>query len=102
MKTPSLFFLSILLLHKVKGIISVAGYETLDRFEGLISETPAEQQPNRFGNPAYKVWAKKMIAESQALVEAILPADLTGATVELLPYLHDAFGNATRLDYGSG
>ena len=35
MKTPSFFFLSILLLHKVKGIISVAGYETLDRFEGF-------------------------------------------------------------------
>lgn len=32
----------------------------------------------------------------------ILPEHLHGAVVELAPYLGDAFGNQTRIDYGTG
>jgi hypothetical protein len=32
----------------------------------------------------------------------LLPPELQGAAVELLPYLLDSFGNATRIDYGTG
>lgn len=32
----------------------------------------------------------------------LLPPHLAGASVELLPYLVDSFGNATRIDYGTG
>ena len=33
---------------------------------------------------------------------AVLPHELQAAAVELGPYLCDAFGNATRIDYGTG
>lgn len=36
------------------------------------------------------------------LIVSILPEDKKGAAIELTPYLLDAFGNPTRIDYGSG
>lgn len=35
-------------------------------------------------------------------MEALLPAERKAAVVELVPYLTGGFGNATRIDYGSG
>lgn len=32
----------------------------------------------------------------------ILPPELAGAAVELAPYFCDSWGNATRIDYGTG
>lgn len=32
----------------------------------------------------------------------LLPQQLSGAAVELLPYWLDSFGNPTRIDYGTG
>ena len=32
----------------------------------------------------------------------VLPPDLAPAVIELAPYLADSFGNATRIDYGTG
>jgi serine/threonine-protein phosphatase 2A activator len=37
-----------------------------------------------------------------ALVLQLLPPELKGAAIELLPYLLDSFGNPTRIDYGTG
>jgi hypothetical protein len=37
-----------------------------------------------------------------ASVPQLLPPELQGAAIELLPYLLDSFGNATRIDYGTG
>lgn len=36
------------------------------------------------------------------LIKSLLPEGKWDAVVELTPYLLDSFGNATRLDYGSG
>ena len=36
------------------------------------------------------------------LTAEVLPAGLEGAAVELAGYLSDSFGNATRIDYGTG
>jgi len=33
---------------------------------------------------------------------AMLPPELHGAAVEILPYFADSFGNSTRIDYGTG
>lgn len=35
-------------------------------------------------------------------MKELLPNGVKAAAVELVPYLLDAFGNATRIDYGSG
>ena len=39
---------------------------------------------------------------SDGLLEEFLGETHADAVVELGPYLRDAFGNATRIDYGSG
>lgn len=36
------------------------------------------------------------------LLDSLLPEQLKPAQVELAPYIRDSFGNATRIDYGSG
>lgn len=36
------------------------------------------------------------------MIAEVLPPGKAGAVIELTPYLLDAFGNATRIDYGSG
>lgn len=74
----------------------------LERLDALVSETPADPQPQRFGNPAFKAWHAKMKDESLQLLEAVLQPKNKGAAAELAGYLHDSFGNATRIDYGSG
>lgn len=43
-----------------------------------------------------------MASNAEELVKNILPEHLYPATVELVPYLLDSFGNSTRIDYGTG
>ena len=39
---------------------------------------------------------------SKQICESLLPEELKGAAKELVSYLEDSFGNATRIDYGTG
>lgn len=73
--------------------------ETLDRW---VDETPPIDQPQRFGNTSFRTWLKKVQAESERLLSEALPSEFHRALVELVPYLHDSFGNMTRIDYGTG
>lgn len=43
-----------------------------------------------------------MAAAAPALLARVLPPALAPAIVELSPYFVDSFGNATRIDYGTG
>ncbi len=74
----------------------------LDSLWRLVDETPPVQQALRYGNPAYRTWHSRMEAAAPALLQAALPPDLQQAAVELVPYFTDSFGNATRIDYGTG
>jgi len=67
-------------------------------------EIPPIPQPMRYGNKAYRIWHKRLLENITQLHDRILPENLKGgvASVELGPYLLDAFGNSTRLDYGTG
>ncbi len=56
----------------------------------------------RYGNPGFRLWHEKMKAIGPNLLKGIWPEKHHEAIVELLPYLHDSFGNPTRLDYGTG
>lgn len=76
--------------------------EALKRFEQLAIETPPVDQPARFGNIAYRSWFQKMQGESAALIEQAIPEQLKDAVPELNVYLQESFGNATRIDYGTG
>uniref|UniRef100_A0AAG5DA41 Serine/threonine-protein phosphatase 2A activator n=1 Tax=Anopheles atroparvus TaxID=41427 RepID=A0AAG5DA41_ANOAO len=74
----------------------------LDRLEQLAIETPPIDQPARFGNAAFKNWFQKMQSETLQLLTDALPDTLKDAAKELQVYLVESFGNATRIDYGTG
>ena len=57
----------------------------------------------RYGNKAFKQWHARLLAELPGLLAELLPdSDVQSAIIELSPYLADGFGNATRIDYGTG
>lgn len=86
-----------------------------------IDEIPPIQQPQRFGNQAFRTWYEKLknvntlnlkhfqnihcvsiFQESITLIQQILPENLHRAIPEIMVYLVEGFGNSTRIDYGTG
>ena len=49
-----------------------------------------------------RTWFARMSESAEGLLQGILPPDLAPAAAELAPYWADSFGNATRIDYGTG
>ncbi|KAI8973549.1 hypothetical protein BDF20DRAFT_883010 [Mycotypha africana] len=85
--------------------ISAQTQQILDMLETLdswIDEFPPLDNPQRFGNKAFRSWAHKLSESSKELLKTILPAKLHIAIPELSEYLNEGFGNETRIDYGSG
>lgn len=77
--------------------------QLIEILNSLIDEYPPEDMSiQRFGNKTYRKWYERMASEIEGLVDSILPDNLKGALIELIPYLLDSFGNPTRIDYGSG
>lgn len=74
----------------------------LDTLWRWVEETPAAAHTLRYGNPAYRTWFARMVEGAQELMAGVLPPGLEGAEAELAGYLADSFGNATRIDYGTG
>ncbi|VDK47274.1 unnamed protein product [Anisakis simplex] len=74
-----------------------------DIFKKWTLEYPPEDMgEQRFGNKSYRKWYERLTQEADDLIYSLLPANAKGAVQELVPYLLDSFGNATRIDYGSG
>uniref|UniRef100_G3MTA7 Serine/threonine-protein phosphatase 2A activator n=2 Tax=Amblyomma TaxID=6942 RepID=G3MTA7_AMBMU len=67
-----------------------------------VCEIRPVDQPQRFGNSAFRIWLKRVQDESQRLLSEALPSKLHPALVELVPYFQESFGNMTRIDYGTG
>ncbi len=63
---------------------------------------PTEQQ-QRFGNRAFRDWHARLEASSESLLLPVLATSGSeAAAVELSAYLAGGFGDATRIDYGTG
>lgn len=77
-------------------------FAMLEEIEKLAIETPPVDQPQRFGNTAFRTWYQKLKENAAPLMKEVLSEDLHDALPELLPYLLDSFGNPTRIDYGTG
>lgn len=73
-----------------------------DDLNQLVDETPPLDQPQRFGNKAYRDWFEKMQANSPQLLKEALPEQFHPALIEVSAYFIESFGNATRIDYGTG
>lgn len=73
--------------------------ESLHAMGRWIDEIPPIQQPMRYGNKAFRSWHARLVREAPHVCERVAGA---AAAVELAPYLTECFGNATRIDYGTG
>lgn len=73
-----------------------------DDMNKLVDETPPLDQPQRFGNKSYRDWFEKMKTTSPSLLKAALPEQYHPALIEVSAYFIESFGNATRIDYGTG
>jgi serine/threonine-protein phosphatase 2A activator len=74
----------------------------LDRLAVFIDNVPPVKHEVRYGNPAFRTWFQKLQDEAPQLVLNMLGDEVGGATIEILPYFLDSFGNKTRIDYGTG
>ncbi|KAI3472532.1 hypothetical protein Pfo_030683 [Paulownia fortunei] len=74
----------------------------LQKLVDYVDEIPPAPLSARYGNLSYRVWHERMSGDSEAFMLMFLPQHLHDATVELVPYFTDSFGNAARIDYGTG
>ncbi|KAH8282211.1 hypothetical protein KR054_006140, partial [Drosophila jambulina] len=82
------------MLRKLLGL-----FESLEK---LVEQHPPLEQPQRFGNKAYRDWALEMREQLPQWLHQLLPAAKQKHQTELEMYLMESFGNATRIDYGTG
>lgn len=73
-----------------------------EKLSKMVDETPPIDQPQRFGNKAYRDWFDKLQLQAKDLLADVLPEDLHPAITEVVVYFTESFGNKTRIDYGTG
>lgn len=74
----------------------------LDSVERVARDTPpVENSASRFGNPAFRTFYDR-VSEISPELHASLPGLPSEAIEELSVYFSEAWGNRTRIDYGSG
>ncbi|GMP92343.1 hypothetical protein CsSME_00042604 [Camellia sinensis var. sinensis] len=81
----------------VSSIVSIL--QTLIRF---VDEIPPVAQSSRYGNYSYRTWHSRMTENAESFMIDFLTEDLQSATVEIVSYFTDSFGNSSRIDYGTG
>lgn len=72
----------------------------LNKISEWVDEIPPVQQPQRFGNTAFRSWIQKVRENSKDLLFPIVKDE--SQSQELSVYLNESFGNETRIDYGTG
>lgn len=74
----------------------------LDSIQTLVSQTPPDKSSSsRFGNAAFRDLYEKVVEKSAALHKQIPGLD-ENAITEIKVYFDESWGNARRIDYGSG
>ncbi|XP_068221485.1 serine/threonine-protein phosphatase 2A activator-like [Palaemon carinicauda] len=76
--------------------------EMLDTLSQWIDDIPPTDQPQRFGNKAFRDFYAKLKEDGEDLVKKMLPEKYHSAIPEVTVYLVESFGNSTRIDYGTG
>eukprot|EP00963_Diacronema_lutheri_P000733 scaffold45_cov337-Pavlova_lutheri.AAC.10 len=74
----------------------------LHELAAWVEDIPPAETRVRFGNPSYRVWHARMEEHAMNHMERILPKEMAEAAKELVEYWKDSFGNASRIDYGTG
>lgn len=74
-----------------------------DKLNDMIDLTPPLQNAKKnFGDTAYRGWSNKMDNDIYQILSNALPSNKCHAVHELGWYLSSSFGNAPRMDYGTG
>ncbi|KAH8925236.1 PTPA-domain-containing protein, partial [Atractiella rhizophila] len=68
----------------------------LDGVSSLIDSIPPSATPQRFGNLAFRNFHSQLLSTSNSLHSSLNPSK------EVLHHFNASFGNATRIDYGTG
>ncbi|KAJ4351396.1 Serine/threonine-protein phosphatase 2A activator 2 [Didymosphaeria variabile] len=80
----------------VKTIIHILG-----EIEGILDRCPPEDTGSRFGNPIFRTFLDE-VEKALPAWHAELGLHDAAQVAEISTYLHNAFGNKRRIDYGSG
>lgn len=73
----------------------------LELLDDCIEVVPLEEGSPRYGNPAFRTWLA-MVNDKSTDLHQYLPQKAHAYIPELVLYLCASFGNAVRIDYGSG
>ncbi|XP_044478490.1 serine/threonine-protein phosphatase 2A activator-like isoform X1 [Mangifera indica] len=83
--------------------------QTIRTFSSIIDELiqwidviPPADQSSRYGNVSYRTWHSRLTENGNTMMLRFLPDELQAASVEIVPYFNDSFGNSSRIDYGTG
>ncbi|EPY52483.1 protein phosphatase type 2A [Schizosaccharomyces cryophilus OY26] len=76
--------------------------DVLEQVQEITESVPLEPGRHRFGNPAFRKWHAKLMESAPTMLDTIVPSSLGAAQVELLDYFLGSFGNAQRIDFGTG
>jgi len=87
--------------------VMVRFVEWMADLRGLVDSTPPLKQPMRFGNKAFRLWHAQVVEKEIPRFLSQLGGSSSNplqddAAAELGAYLAGAFGNETRIDYGTG
>ncbi|XP_021345411.1 serine/threonine-protein phosphatase 2A activator-like isoform X1 [Mizuhopecten yessoensis] len=74
----------------------------LDTMSQWVDEIPPIDQPQRFGNKAFKDFYDRLKDRSETLLKDVLDEKFHAAIPEIAVYLQEGIGNGTRIDYGTG
>ncbi|XP_042872283.1 serine/threonine-protein phosphatase 2A activator-like isoform X2 [Penaeus japonicus] len=74
----------------------------LDTLSQWIDEIPAVDQPQRYGNKAFRDFYARLKEKGEEVVRAALSEEFHPAVPEISVYLVESVGNSTRIDYGTG
>lgn len=76
--------------------------DLIDKLIGWVDEIPPTDQPQRFGNKAFRDFYKKLKDNAEDEIKACLDEKYHKAVPEVTVYLVEGVGNDTRIDYGTG
>lgn len=74
----------------------------LDQMASWLEEYPPIEQPQRYGNKAFRDYYARLAKDGESLVSEVVGEELSPASAEASTYLIESVGNSTRIDYGTG
>uniref|UniRef100_A0A2P2HYK7 Serine/threonine-protein phosphatase 2A activator n=1 Tax=Hirondellea gigas TaxID=1518452 RepID=A0A2P2HYK7_9CRUS len=81
----------------VQGLLDM-----LDTMASWLKEYPPIDQPQRYGNKAFRDYYARLSKDAAELVTTAVGAEYSAGSKEVSVYLVESVGNSTRIDYGTG